>query len=90
MIENHFFSKSLGHLLTKERLLTPEKRKTIVNTIVDFILEIFSVDVTYAQKVVTSQAAIIVFPGLEFRDGNPTVKFSIPFQVRFLFFSNRS
>lgn len=74
MLQNYFLSKSLAHLITKDRLLPPEKRKNIVNTIVDFMLEIFGTELTYAQKIVTAQAAIIEFPGLEFKDGNPTVK----------------
>lgn len=73
MIQNYFFGKSLGHLLTKEKLIVPEKRRLIVNTIVDFMLEIFGADLTYTQKVVTAQAAVIEFPGLEFKDGSPTV-----------------
>lgn len=73
MIQNYFFGKSLGHLLTKEKLIVLEKRKLIVNTIVDFMLEIFGAELTYTQKVVTAQAVVIEFPGLEFKDGNPTV-----------------
>lgn len=79
MLRNYFFAKSLAHLLTKDRLLLPEKRKNIVNTIVDFMLEIFGTELTHAQKIVTAQAAIAEFPGLEFTEGNPTVKFSIRF-----------
>lgn len=76
MIENYFFAKSLGNLLTKDKLLPIEKRKDIVNTIVDFMLEFFGADLTYAQKLVTAQAAVIEFPGLEFTNGNPTVNSS--------------
>lgn len=75
MLQNYFLSKSLGHLLTKDNLIPNEKRKQIVNTIVDFMLEIFGTDLTYAQKVITAQATVIEFPGLEFKDGNPTVIF---------------
>lgn len=75
MLQNYFLSKSLGHLLTKDSLIPNERRKQIVNTIVDFMLEIFGHDLTYAQKVITAQAAVIEFPSLEFKEGNSTVIF---------------
>lgn len=75
MIRNYFLGKSLAHLLTKEKLISREKRKQIVNTVVDFMLEIFGYELTYAQKIVTAQATVIEFPGLEFKDGDPTVKY---------------
>lgn len=74
MLQNYFLGKSLGHLLTKDRILPVEKRRNIVNTIVDFMLEIYGNEHTYAQKAITAQAAVIEFPGLEFSGGNPTVK----------------
>lgn len=73
MIQNYFFGKSLGHLLTKEKILNSAKRKLIVNTIVDFMVEIYGADVAYTQKVVVAQAAVIEFPGLAYEDGNSTV-----------------
>lgn len=75
MIQNYFFGKSLGHLLTKEKVLNAAKRKHIVNAIVDFMIEIYGTDVTYTQKVVIAQAAVIEFPGLEYAAGNSTVIF---------------
>lgn len=75
MLQNYFLGKSLAHLLTKEKIIPAEKRRSIVNTIVDFMLETFGNELTYAQKIVTAQSAVIEFPGLEFTDGNPTVKF---------------
>lgn len=54
MLQNYFLSKSLAHLLTKDRLLPNEKRRNIVNTIVDFMLEIYDTELTYAQKAVTA------------------------------------
>lgn len=75
MLQNYFLGKSLANLLTKEKIIPSEKRKKIVSTIVDFILEIFGTEVTYAEKMITAQAAVFEFPGLEFKGGNPTVKF---------------
>lgn len=78
MLHNYFLSKSLENLLTKDQNLPTDKRRSIVNAIVDFMLEIFGYQLTYAQKVVTAQAAVIEFPGLEFKNGSdPTVKFKL-------------
>lgn len=74
MLQNYFFGKSLGHLLTKEKLLPTDKRRSIVNTIVDFMFEIFGDEPTYTQKLVTAQAAIIEFPGLEFNGEDKMVR----------------
>lgn len=73
MLQNYFLGKNLGNLLTKEPLIPTEKRKKIINTIVEFMLETFGNELNYSLKIVVAQAAVIEFPGLEFKDGNPTV-----------------
>lgn len=73
MLRSYFFDKSVEHFLTKNKVLTKEQRNSIVNTIVDFILEVFGNEPTHTQKALTAQAAIIEFPGLEFNGGDATV-----------------
>lgn len=75
MLETYFHTKGNGALLSLTKVLTPDQRKTIVNAIVDFIFESFGNDPTRMQKVMTAQAAIILFPALEYvgADGESTV-----------------
>lgn len=73
MLQTYFHDKNVSHLLTKNKLLSVEQRKAIVNMIVDFILEVFGYEPTYVQKIITAQAAIVEFPGLEFVGGEGTV-----------------
>lgn len=73
MLQSYFFDKNAGHLLTKNNLLRPAQRKAIVNTIVDFMLEVFGNEPTNVQKILTAQAAIIEFPGLKFTEGEGNV-----------------
>lgn len=73
MLRTYFFDRNFAHLLTKNKLLPVEQRKKIVNVIVDFILESFGMEPTFVQKVITAQAAIVEFPGLEFTEGEGTV-----------------
>lgn len=84
MLRSYFFDKNVEHLLTKNKLLSKEQRNSIVNIIVDFILEVFGNEATHTQKVLTAQAAIIEFPGLEFKEGDGTVRVlkKIPFRIK--------
>lgn len=72
MLESYFFQKNLGHLITKSKTLTALQRKHIVNVIADFILDVFG-SPSYTQKLITAQAAIVAFPGLEYVGGEGTV-----------------
>lgn len=82
MIENYFWAKNKEQYLTKELRLTNSQRINIVNTLVDFLVEIFGINATTVQKTITAVAAIVLFPGLEFKDGESTVCFD---EVRFEF-----
>lgn len=72
MLESYFWEKNRGCLITKNRNFTSHQRIEIVNTIVDFLLEIF-VNPSVVQKTLTAQAAVIAFPRLEFTAGEATV-----------------
>lgn len=93
MLESYFHSKGNGAFLSSEKVLTPNQRKSIVNCIVDFIFESFGNDPTRMQKANTAQAAIILFPGLEYvgGDGEGTVSemtFSSKVMSTIIFLSN--
>lgn len=60
--------------LIKEPKLTNSQRIQIVHTLVDFLIEIFGVNASTVQKTITAVAAIVLFPGLEFKDGESTVR----------------
>lgn len=73
MIENYFWAKNLEQYIIKGRKLTNSQRINIVNTLVDFLFETFGVNPSAVQKAITAAAAIVLFPGLEFKDGESTV-----------------
>lgn len=73
MIENYFWEKGAEKCLIFERNLTFNQRANIVNTIVDFLIESYGTDSTSVQKAVVAVAAVNLFPGLEFQDGESTV-----------------
>lgn len=73
MIENYFWEKGAEKFLSTDRSLTFSQRTNIVNTIVDFLIESYGVDATSVQKTVVAVAAVALFPGLEFQDGESTV-----------------
>lgn len=73
MIESYFWSKNAGQFLIKNMKLTVNQRTNIVNTIVDFMIQTFGINVTSVQKTLTAAAAVILFPGLEFKGGEGTV-----------------
>lgn len=73
MIENYFWEKGAEKFLIFERNLTFNQRANIVNTIVDFLIESYGTDSTSVQKAVVAVAAVNLFPGLEFQDGESTV-----------------
>lgn len=73
MIESYFWSKNAGQFLVKNVKLTVNQRTNIVNTIVDFMIQTFGINVTSVQKTLTAAAAVMLFPGLEFKGGESTV-----------------
>lgn len=74
MLENFFWQKNANDSIVKEKILSVDQRKNIVNTVVDFIIEAFGNEPTTVQKIITAQAAIVLCPGLEFREGESTVR----------------
>lgn len=77
MIENYFWEKGADKFLLKERNLTFNQRTNIVNTIVDFLVECYGVDATVVQRAMVAVAAVALFPGLEFQDGESTVSMEL-------------
>lgn len=73
MIENYFWAKNADNHLIKDRKLTPNQRNNIVNTLVDFMFESFGTEPSPVQKTITAAAAVTLFPGLDFKDGESTV-----------------
>lgn len=73
MLENYFWAKGVGKFLIKDPKLTFSQRTNIVNTIVDFLIETFGIEVTNVQKTLAAAATIILFPGLKFENGDETV-----------------
>lgn len=80
MIESYFWAKGSEKFLINSRSLSTPQRTNIVNVIVDFMVESFGIDATPVQRAITAAAAVVLFPGLEFRDGDSTVC------INFLFF----
>lgn len=73
MLENYFWEKNAERFLVKERNLTFTQRTNIINTIVDFLIESYGGDATIVQRTIVAVAAVALFPGLEFLDGESTV-----------------
>lgn len=73
MLENYFWEKDAEKFLIKERKLTFSQRTNIINTIVDFLIESYGADATTVQRTIVAVAAVALFPGLEFLDGESTV-----------------
>lgn len=73
MLENYFWAKGLEKFLIKDLKLTFSQRTNIVNTIVDFLIETFGVEVSNVQKTLAAAATVVLFPGLRFEIGDGTV-----------------
>lgn len=73
MIENYFWLKNAQSFLIKNRKLTIQQRTSIVNTIVDFMIETFGIEVSTVQRTLTAAASVALIPGLEFKGGESTV-----------------
>lgn len=73
MLESYFWAKGAEKFLIKSQKLTFNQRTSIVNTIVDFMIETFSIEVSSVQKTLVAAATIVLFPGLKFADGDGTV-----------------
>lgn len=77
MIENYFWEKGAEKFLVNDKTLTYTQRTNIVNTIVDFLIESYGIDATMVQKTIVAVAAVALFPGLEFQDGESTVSIKL-------------
>lgn len=73
MLENYFWAKGAEKFLIKTQKLTFSQRTNIVNTIVDFLIETFGIDVSTVQKTLAAAATIVLFPALRFTRGEGTV-----------------
>lgn len=73
MLEDYFWAKNVSSYLTKNAKLTFAQRTNIVNTIVEYLIETFGINVSTVQKTLAAAAAIVLFPGLKFSHGEGTV-----------------
>ncbi|XP_055308751.1 uncharacterized protein LOC129572737, partial [Sitodiplosis mosellana] len=72
MLESYFWAKNAEKLLVKDSKLSFNQRTSIVNTIVDYMIETFGVEVSSVQKILVAAATIVLFPGLKFALGDGT------------------
>lgn len=70
MIENYFWQKNLGDLLSlkKEKILNDKQRRKIIGLIVDFMIESYGLDITLLERCVTAFATVTLFPALKYKD----------------------
>lgn len=63
MIENYFWQKNLGDLLSlkKEKILNDKQRRKIIGLIVDFMIESYGLDITLLERCVTAFATVTLF-----------------------------
>lgn len=73
MLENYFWVKNAEKFLVKDLKLSFNQRTTIVNTIVDYMIETFGIEVSSVQRTLVAAATIVLFPGLKFALGDGTV-----------------
>lgn len=77
MLENYFWAKNAEKFLIKDLKLSFNQRTNIVNTIVDYMIETFGIEVSSVQKTLVAAATIVLFPGLKFARGDGTVSLQI-------------
>lgn len=73
MLENYFWAKGAEKFLIKNQKLSFSQRTSIINTIVDFLIETFGIEVSSVQKTLAAAATIVLFPALKFANGDGTV-----------------
>lgn len=79
MIENYFWRKNAGDLLSlknKQNMVKTQRRKIIILA-VDYMIECYSIDVSFLQKCITAFALVTLFPSLKYKgskDGTVSIE----------------
>lgn len=66
--EAEMYVQNDDHEMNARAQIAVEKRRKIIRTVVDFIIESFGIKPTKHQKIATAKATIILFPRLEFKN----------------------
>lgn len=78
MIENYFWKKNAGSLLSFKNKSNIEQttRNKIIALVVDFLFDTYGEDLTLLEKCVTAFATVTLFPALKYkgsRDGTVSI-----------------
>lgn len=70
MLENYFWQKNAGNLLSlksKQTIEDSKQKREIINLVVDYMLESFGTDISIFQKCMTAFATVTLFPALKYK-----------------------
>lgn len=70
MLENYFWHKNAGNLLSfknKQTIDDSKQKRDIIHLVVDFMLESFGTDISLFQKCMTAFATVTLFPALKYK-----------------------
>lgn len=79
MIENYFWQKNAGNLLSlkNKQNIDQTQRRKIIKLVVDYMVECYSLDVSFLQKCITAFALVTLFPALKYKgskDGTVSIE----------------
>lgn len=80
MLETYFWHKGSGHLLSmkNKQVLNSTDQRKIIQSVVDYMVEEFGVNVSIFERCITAFATVTLFPALKYkgsRDGTVNIFF---------------